>query len=109
MANSRPLVVDSLDPHSVSLLLKSPPAKKQGPRVWKKASKCSAFKLCRGGQYTAVIVISRSGPLLMWLEFPVLHIAIVRSMQLYSLGVSRCHRGPFRLGGWYSKVHTRGW
>jgi len=63
VASSRPLVVGSLDPQSVFLLLKSPPAKKLGPRVWKNASKCSAFKSCRGGQYTAAIVISRRGPL----------------------------------------------
>ena len=63
MANSCPLVVVSLDPQSVFLLFKSPPAKKHGPRVWKNASKCCAFKLGRGGQYTEAIVISRSGPL----------------------------------------------
>ena len=63
MANSRPLVVVSLDSQSVFLLLKSPPAKKHGPRVWKNHSKCSAFKLCRGGQYTEAIVISRSDSL----------------------------------------------
>ena len=61
MVNLRPLVVVSLDPQSVFLLLKSPPAKKHGQRVWKNASKCSDFKLCCGGQYTEAIVISRSG------------------------------------------------
>ena len=38
-ASSRPLVVVSLDPYSVCLLLKSPPAKKLGPSVRKKVSK----------------------------------------------------------------------
>jgi hypothetical protein len=56
-------VVVSLEPQSVFLLLKSPPVIKLGPRVRKNASKCSAFKLCRGGQYTAAIVMSRRGPL----------------------------------------------
>jgi len=63
LASSRPLVVVSLDPQSVCLLLKYPPAKKLGPRVRKNATKYIAFKLCQGGQYTAAIVMSRKGPL----------------------------------------------
>jgi len=59
----RPFLVVSLDPQSAFLLLKSPPAKKLGPRVRKNASKWFAFKSCRGGQYTAAILMSRRGPL----------------------------------------------
>ena len=61
MASSRPLVVVNLERQSVCLLLKSPPGKKLGPRVWKNASNRSTFKLCRGGQY--VMVMSLRGHL----------------------------------------------
>ena len=55
-------MVVSLDPHSICLLLKSPPARKLSPSVRKKVSKWGAFRLCLGGQYTAAVVMSRSGP-----------------------------------------------
>ena len=62
LASSRPLVVISLDPQNVCLLLKSPPARRLGPRVRNNASKCAAFNVYLGGQYTAAIVMSRWGP-----------------------------------------------
>jgi hypothetical protein len=43
--------------------LKSPPAKKVFPRVWKNFSNWFALRLCFGGQYTAAIAMSYNGPL----------------------------------------------
>jgi len=63
-SNSRPFVVFSRDPHSVLLLLKSPPAMNVFPKVWKIFSNWFALRWCFGGQYTAAIVMSFNGPLI---------------------------------------------
>ena len=103
--NSLPLVVVILDPQAVCLLLKSPPAMNLGPRVLKKATYCSFFRLYLGGSTPQKLSSRREmyEHKSMWLEGGQVHIAIIRSAELSVSLVWLCPRAQCRRGDWCNK------
>jgi hypothetical protein len=105
--NSLPLVVVILDPQAVCLLVKSPPAMNLGPRVLKKVSYCSFWDYIWGGGGSTPQKLSSGRKMYehkwKWLEEGQVHIAIIRSAELFVSLVWLCPRPQCRRGDWCNK------